>query len=126
MASQAGGSGSIHGSFLGTDGSGMSASDGMGLVRSVAMGPNISNGQQPIRFLVNLDRSAKIELGILALTGERVFTEQILGTQGLNTLVWEAQNNAGSTVASGLYLYYLQVDDGVGQETRSGKIVILR
>ena len=95
------------------------------LVQSAVAAPNVSNGQQPIRFFLNLNKPAKLVLSILTLTGERVYSTQAQGNQGLNTLLWNVQNNAGSAVASGLYLYYLQVDDGIGPEVRHGKIVII-
>lgn len=100
--------------------------DTRSLVQSVVAGPNVSNDQQPIRFFLKLNKPAKVVLSIFALTGEKVYSTQAQGNQGLNTLIWEAQNNAGSAVASGLYIYVLQVDDGTEKETRTGKIVILR
>ncbi len=95
------------------------------LVQSAVAGPNVSNGQQPIRFFLNLNKPAKVVLSILALTGEKVYSTQTEGSQGSNTLIWQVQNNAGSAVASGLYIYYLQIDDGSNQEIRKGKIVII-
>lgn len=96
-----------------------------GLVDSVAVGPNISNGQGPIRFFLRLNKSAQVTLALVTLTGEQIYSQKAQGNQGLNNIVWDAKNNLGQTAASGLYLYYLQVNDGKDQETCHGKIVII-
>jgi putative component of membrane protein insertase Oxa1/YidC/SpoIIIJ protein YidD len=95
------------------------------LLQSVVAAPNLSTGGQPIQFLVNLSRPAQVRLNLYALTGEQVYSAQAEGGQGLNTLIWKLQNQAGQSVASGLYIYELQVNDGTTQESRVGKAVVL-
>ncbi|HTC21936.1 MAG TPA: hypothetical protein VK859_13855 [bacterium] len=96
-----------------------------GLVQSIVAAPNISNGQQPIRFLAQLNQGAKVDLAIFTIAGEEVFSTEMEGTQGLNTLAWNAQNNARQAVADGLYFYVVRVDNGVTAEVKNGKIVII-
>lgn len=96
-----------------------------GLLLSVVAGPNISNGGQPVNFFVNLSGPARINLALYTLTGERVFNLETQGNPGMNTLTWAVRNDAHEPVASGLYLYYLQVSGGGTAETKTGKILIL-
>jgi hypothetical protein len=95
------------------------------LLVSALAAPNISNGQQPIRFLAQLNQSAKVDLTIFTIIGEELFGAEIEGTPGLNTVIWNTQNKAREEVASGLYLYILRADDGTTQETKVGKILII-
>ena len=97
-----------------------------GLIESVAAAPNVSDCQQPIRFLLKLNKTAQVSLKLFTLTGEQAYGTQSQGNQGVNTIVWNARNNEGHSVASGLYQYLLQVEDGFTPEIRRGKIVILR
>ncbi len=97
-----------------------------GLITSAVAAPNLSTGGEPIKFRVNLNSPARIQLKLFALTGEQVFSAQDEGNAGLNTLDWNLQNGDGQAVASGLYIYVLRANDGQSQETRMGKVVILR
>jgi hypothetical protein len=92
-----------------------------GLVQSLVAAPNLSNNGQPIKFFVNLNQPAKVTLGIFTLAGEKIYDTQMEGNAGLNTITWQLQNRVQEVVASGLYLYLLQVN----RETRVGKLVIL-
>lgn len=91
----------------------------------VAAVPNFSTGGEPVRFLVNLDHPGLFRVNLFSLSGEQVYSNQIEGSQGLNTLLWNLQNNNGLAVASGLYVYVLQIGEGSAQEIRTGKVVIL-
>jgi hypothetical protein len=64
-------------------------------------------------------------LHLTTLTGEQVYSQKAQGNQGLNTIVWDVKNNQGQPVASGLYVYLIQVDDGASTIRKSGKLVIL-
>lgn len=96
-----------------------------GLIASAVAAPNISDGGLPVKFMVKLNHSAKVVLSLYTLVGEEVFSDTIQGTVGENTLLWELKNNSGSSVASGLYIYTLQVEDGSQKETRIGKVVVI-
>jgi hypothetical protein len=95
------------------------------LIQSAVAAPNISNGKQPIHFILNLSAPAMANLSLFTVTGERVYDTQAQEGQGSSTMVWNIQNNAHQPVASGLYIYLLKVD-GVGiEETKIGKVLII-
>jgi hypothetical protein len=75
---------------------------------------------------VRLSQTAKVDLEVFTVTGEGIYSIQVEGTSGMNTLTREVQNNARQGVASGLYLYVLRVDDGTTQETKVGKIAVIK
>jgi len=56
--------------------------------------------------------------------GQEVYTETIEGTAGLNTITWLLKNKAQSAVASGLYVYVIQVNDGHEITTKTGKVLV--
>lgn len=94
------------------------------LLSSVAAGPNISHNGQPIQFRIQLTGNAKTQLSLFSLTGEEVFAETIQGNSGLNVITWFLKNKAQSPVASGLYLFTLQVNNGSAVMTKTGKILV--
>jgi hypothetical protein len=102
------------------------ATPGNGLVQNVVAAPNLVRGNQPIKIQFNLNHPAMVHLSIFTLTGEQVFTTTVTGNAGANTLTWEANNLARQSVASGLYVYVLQVDDGTSHQNTTGKVVIIR
>jgi hypothetical protein len=87
--------------------------------------PNISRNGQPIRFQVTLPRAALIRLSLFTPTGESVYSTQISGQAGINSLPWSLRNHSGFPVASGLYLYAVQVSGPAGSFLKTGKIVVL-
>ncbi|HVM32945.1 MAG TPA: hypothetical protein VMU88_07410 [bacterium] len=93
--------------------------------QTVVAAPNLSRGGTPIHFLVQLNAPADIKLAVYALTGERVFDERLQGNVGMNQLVWRLENNARQSVASGLYLYRLEMDGGAGLAARTGKLLVV-
>ncbi|HVZ79174.1 MAG TPA: hypothetical protein VHE12_00075 [bacterium] len=97
-----------------------------GMVRSCLAAPSVSRGGQPIRFRVDLGNTSRLHLTILAITGETVRQIQAQGNQGENSLDWDLRNDQGGTVASGLYLYYLEMDNGPANEIHSGKLAVIR
>ena len=86
--------------------------------------PNVSHGE-PMKFLVPLDKAAEIRLSLFTITGEDIYRTTTQGSMGLNTLTWNLQNEEGVPVASGLYLYLIQTDDGTTTITHQGKVVVL-
>jgi hypothetical protein len=94
------------------------------LLQSVVAAPNVSNNGQPIRFQVTLTQPASLRLDLYSVSGELVYETKISGQTGLNTIQWGLKNQSFESVASGLYLYVLQID-GAGEEVRQGKVIIL-
>ena len=96
------------------------------LVQSAMAAPNVVRDNGPVQFRFFLGRPARVHLSLYTLTGEMVFQTTVAGTQGANTLVWDAQNQARQSVASGLYLYVLRFEDDRQTESRTGKIALIR
>jgi hypothetical protein len=96
-----------------------------GLMASAVAAPNISKNGEPVNFLVTLGRPAQIHLSVFNLLGENVYQTSAEGQVGTNSLVWEGQSQSHLSVASGLYLYVLQVNDGSQQAKQVGKIVFI-
>jgi hypothetical protein len=88
--------------------------------------PNISRNGEPVKFVVNLVKPSLVKLALLTLTGEQVYGASFQGNTGTNSFVWTLQNQAKETVASGLYVYVLQADDGLSVTNKTGKVVVLR
>jgi hypothetical protein len=88
--------------------------------------PNVSRGGQSIDWQVNLAAPSEIYLKIYDLSGELIDQIQTAGTAGPNTLVWTLQNQSGQKVASGIYIYLVEVHDGVSPSDRTGQVLVLR
>lgn len=74
--------------------------------------PNPFNSSTTISYY--LEKTANIELAIYNIKGQLIKTitnEQQKG--GIHSVRWDATNNAGKEVSSGVYLYTLRVDDRV-------------
>lgn len=87
--------------------------------------PNISRGGEPIVFLVNLEKSENLDLKLFSLSGEKIFEQTLQGNAGVNMMNWGLNNQSGSLVASGLYIYLLEANDGTSVRTQSGKVVVI-
>ncbi len=87
--------------------------------------PNISRNGVPVKLQVELGKSVQLRLAIYTVMGELVYQASVAGNPGLNTLEWPLENQMGSLVASGLYIYTLQANDGTGFKTRTGKIIVI-
>jgi hypothetical protein len=90
----------------------------------VVAAPNVSRNGEPIKFLVSLDKPSQIRLSLFSITGENIFQESTMGNMGINTITWGLQNQMGSSVASGLYIFQLQADDGASRRSQTGKVVV--
>jgi sugar lactone lactonase YvrE len=97
-----------------------------GVMRSAVAGPNVSVGGKPVRFRVDLVRNAEVRLKLFTLTGETVYSTAAAGHAGMNELVWEVCTRAGQAVASGMYVYRLEADNGWITDHKTGKIVVRR
>lgn len=96
------------------------------LVESVQAAPNVVRDGQLVKIRFISGHATKVQLSIFTLTGESVHETAAGGNAGLNELVWKVENQAGQSVASGLYIYVLRVDDGQNRDTIKGKIVVIR
>jgi subtilase family serine protease len=82
--------------------------------------PNVTDGREPIQFVVNLTSPAVITLSVYDLAGEQVYSTTSPGPLGWTIISWPVVNQQGSSLASGLYLYYLQA----GGSHKLGKICV--
>lgn len=84
--------------------------------------PNPFNPETSIRY--NLAQSAPVSVVIYDQLGRKVRTllDQAQQPAGYHTLIWDARDDAGQQVASGLYLYTVKA----GALTQTRKMVLLR
>lgn len=92
---------------------------------SMVAAPNVSRDGEPVNFLVTLGKPAQVQLSIYEITGELIYQTNETGNVGMNSIPWKLENQRGETVASGIYIYVLKVDDGDQRETRMGKVVVI-
>ena len=95
------------------------------LPSSVVAAPNISRDEEPIEFKVQLAQPSALKLTLYDLLGEKVYQVSAEGNAGLNTIEWGLVNSMGNQVASGLYIYVLEVDGASGKTNRMGRVVVL-
>ena len=67
----------------------------------------------------------KVDLTVFDLSGERVFGVSFEGNRGTNSLPWNLENQWGGQVASGLYIYEIEANDGNSVITQKGKVAVL-
>jgi hypothetical protein len=91
----------------------------------VTGGPNLSREGEPIGWTIHLGRPARIILTLYDLTGQRVRRMTLQGLPGPNRMEWDLRNLAGSPVASGLYLYWIEAP-GLSREDSLGKVAVIR
>lgn len=92
---------------------------------SVVAAPNLSRNGEPVKFQVALAKPAQLKVSLYSLAGEQVYTASMQGNGGINTMVWPLQSQSGSSVASGLFLYVLEINDGSGIVRKTGKVVVI-
>ena len=85
--------------------------------------PNPFNPETTIPFAVGSADSAPVELAIFNALGQKVrtlFTGSL--PAGLHSLQWDGRSDAGHAVASGAYIYRLQV----GTQVQTRRLLLLR
>ncbi|HTC22015.1 MAG TPA: T9SS type A sorting domain-containing protein, partial [bacterium] len=97
-----------------------------GPVQLVVAAPNVSRNGEPIKFTVNLPQPMQVHLALFDLVGEKVFDASLQGNSGLNNFSWDLENLSKETVASGLYIYLLEANNGMSTLSQRGKIAVLR
>jgi hypothetical protein len=88
--------------------------------------PNPSFNGQPIQFQLNLSQPAGLKLSLFAISGELVYKTFVQGSEGFNDLTWKIDNQSGTPVASGLYIYLLEITTDSGKTIKTGKIAVVR
>ena len=95
------------------------------LLKSAVAGPNISRNFQPVKFYVQLNQPAQVEVEIYTQMGQKVTGTTFYGNSGMNNWLWDVQNASRHMVSSGLYVYTIQVMANGVTETKMGKIILL-
>lgn len=80
--------------------------------------PNPFNSETTIRFTIPNTGSA--ELAVFNMNGRKVWTKIVDAAS--NNITWNATDNAGNVVPSGVYIYRLTV----GDMTASGKMIFMK
>lgn len=70
-------------------------------------------------YFLGVTEGANIK--IFNIAGEKVFEKNVLGQD--NLFIWNAKNNAGNNIASGIYFYYIKTSEG---KKIKGKLAIER
>lgn len=84
--------------------------------------PNPFNPNTTIQF--NLGETAEVKLMVVNVRGQEVQTlASGKFTAGEHRVVWDAKDSRGATVASGVYLYRLEID---GRFNQTRKMILLR
>jgi hypothetical protein len=86
----------------------------------------LSRGGTPIIWQVVLTQPSPIILTLYDLSGELVYQITLQGNIGSNLLTWNLQNLGGQNVASGLYVFYINISQGFPLKNPYGKVVVLR
>jgi flagellar hook assembly protein FlgD len=97
--------------------------------RQTAAGPTVFDpAQRPTYIAFNNKEDAYVEVVIYSLSGKIVWKKSDKFTKGSNSLKWDGKNGAGSGVASGVYIYQVNIRPIKGQESTShtSKIVVIR
>jgi len=91
----------------------------------VVVAPNVSRNGSPIQFQVTLGRPAEIQLSLSAVAGEKVCQTELQGNIGRNNFNWSPEDQSGSAVAGGLYLYLIQIQDETILDRFTGKVMVV-
>ncbi|PIU19367.1 MAG: hypothetical protein COT18_07900 [Elusimicrobia bacterium CG08_land_8_20_14_0_20_59_10] len=89
-------------------------------VSSAHVFPNPCNVRAGCNGVTFTRLTLNAEISVFTISGERV--RKIHKTGNIDGIGWDLKNEAGSRVASGLYLYFING----GETTRKGKIVVIR
>jgi hypothetical protein len=95
------------------------------LLQLAVAAPNVSKNGEPINFMINLGSNASVQLNLYSLMGEEVYSDTIEGNAGSNTITWQLKNKTQSAVASGIYIFTIQVNSGYEKVIKTGKILVL-
>ena len=92
---------------------------------SVVAAPNISRNGQVIQFEVALPKASQVHLALYSISDELVYQTTFQGNTGVNNLAWPLKNQSGNSVASGLYIYTVEANNGTSLVRQTGKLVVM-
>jgi hypothetical protein len=97
-----------------------------GPTASWSVAPNVSQGGQPIQWKVTLTTPSPIILSLYDIAGELVYQITYPGQIGLNIISWNLNNQEGQKVASGIYIFWIDISQGFPLKAPYGKVLVLR
>ena len=80
-------------------------------------------------FEINADNPLRVTLSIYDIAGYLVYQNEFAGvspTRELANVQWKAKNQYGDKVASGIYIFQLEADDGDKKANMVGKILVVQ
>ena len=80
-------------------------------------------------FVFQLSNDADVMLRVYNVSGREIWSHNIYGEEGFNSIYWDGRDYGGDRPANGTYLYLLDVSFRNSYnrcETVSGKAVLLR
>lgn len=88
--------------------------------------PNPIKGVDTAQFVVNLNGNSTVRLRIYNVLGELVCDRSEARPGGVQNLPWNLKNDWGQKLASGIYVYRLDVADGSGERNITKKLVLIQ
>ncbi|MBU1487835.1 T9SS type A sorting domain-containing protein, partial [bacterium] len=88
--------------------------------------PNPVRGDGPVTFQYSLPNEGQITIKVFTLTGDLVYKESFFSQKGQRTRSWNLENNKGKSLATGLYIYSIEMDDGSTNKSVIKKLAIIR
>jgi hypothetical protein len=86
--------------------------------------PNLSRDGEPVKLNFYLLEPAIVQLALFNVAGEEVYQATLEGSVGENSFTWDLRNLSGSPVASGIYVYEIEIQDGSSAQAHKGKIAV--
>ncbi|MBU0568975.1 T9SS type A sorting domain-containing protein [bacterium] len=94
---------------------------------SVFAYPNPVRGDGPVTFQYDLENDARITIKVFTLTGTLVFSDKFDDSSGKGRQrPWNLENNKGKSLATGLYIYSIEMDDGSTNKSVIKKLAVIR
>lgn len=104
---------------------GSSAASNEAFASSVIPYPNpIRTAPATIKFTLAV--ASTVDIDIFTLTGQRVFHQSNSYASGTQTFPWNLLNDAGNSIASGVYLAHVKATNSLGTARASKKIMVVK
>ena len=111
--------------LLASGGGSSSAASNAAFVASVVPYPNpVRTAPATIKFTLAV--ASTVDVDIYALTGQRVFHQSNSYASGAQTTTWNLVNDAGGSIASGVYLARVKATNSLGTVRASKKIMVVK
>ncbi|MFH1282055.1 MAG: T9SS type A sorting domain-containing protein [bacterium] len=88
--------------------------------------PNPIKNVNIANFAFTADRPSTIRLRIFNPLGELIADKSFSSLAGAQTYPWDIRNDNGMDVASGVYIYKLEMDDGVAKQSTVKKFILVK